>query len=227
MVEPENEAAPVFTRQMGIVAPSDLDLPVTVIGLGGIGSFTVDVLAKMGCTSIRGFDPDMVEPHNIPNQRYGPRDAGKPKSKALFEFVRRSIGTRTTMLQERWEGKEANQRLYGIVIAAVDSIEMRKGIWRCVKRNPAVRLFIDGRIGGEYSIVYSLVPTDPEAVRKYDCTLFSSREAVELPCTERAVIYVGYGTAARIATVVRLYTRGQDFPFVIRDNYSHVTVTVD
>lgn len=221
----KNEHEPTdFTRQADIVAPEDLEIPITVIGAGGIGSFAVDALAKMGCTCITVFDHDVVEAHNVPNQRYGPGSVDVPKVCALRDFVRANSGVEIRAIQRVWVGNGENEVFRGIVISAVDSMEVRKKIWKKVKFNPAVRLFIDGRIGGEYSEVYALAPADPDNVKFYAKTLFKDKHAADLPCTAQAVIYVGYGVAMRIASIVRLFVKGLEYPPVIRDDYRNVTL---
>ena len=72
-----------FWRQMGIVDPAALQIPISVIGVGGIGSPTVFALTKMGCRNVTIYDDDIIELHNLPNQMFGGNDLGKQKTQSL------------------------------------------------------------------------------------------------------------------------------------------------
>ena len=224
VLEATEETSVEFTRQADIVGPEDLTIPITVIGAGGIGSFAIDALTKMGCSNITVFDHDKVEPHNMPNQRFSPSNMGMTKVEAIQNFAFISTGTKINAVPRRWTKED---ELSDIVISAVDSMRTRKQIWKKVRYNPAVRLFIDGRIGGENSEVYALAPVDPDRVKFYAKTLFSDKNAAELPCTARAVIFVGFGIAAEISLVVRLFAKGLRFPRLIRRYYRNVNMEVE
>src|SRR3954469_26048634 len=85
-------------RQLDIADPDRLSgVPVTIIGAGGIGSFTGQFLAKMGVTDLTVYDFDSVEDHNLPNQLYPVEALGTPKSKALGEEIRRLVGDECTV----------------------------------------------------------------------------------------------------------------------------------
>lgn len=221
LAEATEEALAEFTRQADIVGPEDLTIPITVIGAGGIGSFAIDALTKMGCSNITVFDHDKVEPHNMPNQRFSPSDMGMTKVEAIRDFVYASTGTKINAVPRRWTPED---KLSGIVISAVDSMRTRKQIWKKVRYNPVVRLFIDGRIGGENFEVYALAPVDPDGAKFYAKTLFSDRNAAELPCTAAAVIFVGFGIAAEISLVVRLFAKGLRFPRLVRRQFRNVNM---
>jgi tRNA A37 threonylcarbamoyladenosine dehydratase len=57
------------------------------IGCGAVGSFTAFALAKMGVGSIKVYDPDRVEIHNLPNQMFAAQDCGLYKAEALRDMV--------------------------------------------------------------------------------------------------------------------------------------------
>ena len=74
-----------YHRQLDILDPKSMDVPVTIIGAGATGSFTALSLAKMGIRNITIYDFDTVEEHNLPNQFYRQCDLGKRKVEALRE----------------------------------------------------------------------------------------------------------------------------------------------
>lgn len=198
-------AAVDYTRQLDIVDPAALGMPITIIGAGGIGSPVAFILGKLGCANLTVIDFDVVEPHNLPNQiLYGPRDVGQSKVAALKRALKRfGITVKTE------EAKvEAERSFSGIVIFAVDSIGTRKMLFANVKFDAGVPLVIDARMGGTEAYVFAFDPRDPDAVRAYEDTLFSDEEAVEAPCTARAVIYVPFAVAAAIGQIVARYANG-------------------
>jgi tRNA A37 threonylcarbamoyladenosine dehydratase len=196
-----------FWRQMTIISPSALDnYKVTVIGVGGIGSPTVIALAKMGISQITVYDYDFVESHNLPNQIYRISDLGKPKVEALKEVVADYAGIDIVAKMERFE----NQQLSGIVISGVDSMAARKTIWDKVRYNVSVPMYIEARMGAEVCRIHSVKPLDPTNVRWYESTLYSDDDALDLPCTERAIIYTVFMISGLIVRQVKNFVNNQD-----------------
>ncbi|MBI3954364.1 MAG: ThiF family adenylyltransferase [Chloroflexi bacterium] len=196
-----------FWRQQDIVSSDELDVPIVVIGAGGIGSPTVLALAKMGCTQLTVYDDDLVESHNIPNQLFLLDDIGRPKVEALAHLVQGFTGTSIRTVQERVAG----QRLQGIVISGVDTMSSRHDIWqRSIKYKPQVRLYVDARMGAEVCRIYSINPVDPDDVRLYEETLYTDEEATEEPCTARSIIYNVFGIAALIGNQVKKHAKGEE-----------------
>jgi len=196
-----------YHRQLDLVRRDALRMPITVIGAGGIGSFTVLALAKMGCTNLWVYDFDTVENHNLPNQLYREADIGRPKVEALRDMVREFTGCEVKAFNERTDGKG----LSGIVVFAVDSMDERMKLWEGIKYNPRVPLLIDGRMGAEVMRVLSVVPTDPDDVRRFEAELYPSTEAFSAPCTARSIIYTAFSVSALIAGQIKKYAAGQPY----------------
>lgn len=195
-------------RQLGIVTPYELEpLRVTVIGAGGIGSPSVLALAKMGIRYISVYDDDVVDFHNLPNQLYRFSDVGEPKVSALAGIVNDFTGVVIDPKNVRFE----DQRLSGIVISAVDSMTARQKIWQRVRYNPAVKLYIEARMGAEVARIHTVKnPVNPSLVKWYETTLHSDEEAVETPCTERAIIYNVFMIASLVSNQVKKFAKGED-----------------
>jgi len=195
-----------YLRQGGIVTPDDLNFEIVLIGAGGIGSPTALALGKMGCKKLTIYEPDLIEEHNLPNQIYPLGSVGRPKAAVLAEVLTQFTECLPNVIQQEITGKE---RLAGVVISAVDSMASRASIWEAVRFNSAVPLYIDGRMGGEIGIIYSVNPNDPEDVRFYETSLHSDDEAIQIPCTERAIIYNTFMIASLIASQVKKYAVGE------------------
>ena len=204
-----------FERQLDLVDVASLhELPITVIGAGGIGSPTVLFLAKMGCRRITVYDHDIVAAHNVPNQIiYGPQHIGHAKVAALQSVIEFLTGTRITTHAVEW----VDQPLRGVVISAVDDMDVRAKIWTHCEMNVRVPLFIDGRMGGQLYHIFAARPCDEESAAMYRSTLFPQSEAVELSCTARAIIYTAT-IGGEIAHLVKCAVMREPIPaFTCRD----------
>lgn len=210
-----------YWRQLDLVRPEDLGTPVSVVGVGGIGSPTALALAKMGCRRLTLYDPDVVEAHNLPNQLYRLRDVGRPKAEALAELLGDLVDGEVRPIAEAVDG----QRLEGIVVAAVDSMASRRAIWtQSVRFRGTVPLYVDARMGAQVCRVLTVRPTDPDDVRFYESTLHSDEAALDEPCTAQAIVYTAFGVAALIANQVRRFVVGEPVePDIILD---FVTLTL-
>ncbi|MBT1606486.1 ThiF family adenylyltransferase [Curtobacterium flaccumfaciens pv. betae] len=60
---------------------------VAVIGLGAIGSFAVDLLARAGVKRFTLIDQDIVKPGNLPRHLVGPDSIGLPKTLAVKQLL--------------------------------------------------------------------------------------------------------------------------------------------
>jgi molybdopterin/thiamine biosynthesis adenylyltransferase len=195
-----------LSRQTDLVDAEALEAPITLIGCGGIGSFTALALAKMGCVHLTIFDDDLVEEHNIPNQLYRLNDIGHPKVERLAEIIKSFTGVGIVARPQRVQ----SQRLQGIVVSGVDSMEARRRIWdRSIRFKAGVTAYIDARMGAEVSRLYTVRPQDPDHVRFYEKTLYSDDEALQLPCTAQAIVYTGLGIASLVAGQVKRVAMGE------------------
>jgi len=195
-----------FMRQLDILDPRKLNFPVTLIGAGGIGSPTGLVLTKLGVRDLTIWDPDTIKAHNLPNQLFPITSENRPKAEVLAELLEGFAGIRPRIVKRAFTGEE---RLTGVVISGVDNMESRKAIWQTVRFKPTVLLYIDGRMAGEFGVVYSIRPCDIEDVRFYEKTLHSDDEGFQVPCTARSIIYNGFFIAALIANQVKKFAVGE------------------
>ena len=189
-------------RQLGIVTPEQLDIPIHVIGCGSVGSWTALTLAKVGANRLTVWDFDVVDEHNIPNQVYRPSDVCRPKVEALAEMIEVMAGTAVTIRNRRFDGFVDQ----GMAIIAVDSMDARMDLWRALRDQP-VDWLIDSRMGAEVARILAVKTSSLEAQRDYGKTLYRSAEALQEPCTARSTAYCATGLASFIvAKVVKIVT---------------------
>ena len=200
-----------FQRQLDIVSPEQLAFPIVVIGAGAIGSAAVVTLAKMGCSDVTVWDDDILEEVNVPNQLCKPAMVRHPKVEALRELTRELTDTEIKVENRHYRG----QKLRGVVIAAVDSMDARLHIWKRVKLDPDVPLLIDARMGAEFARLYAVHPCNPSEIEFYESNLYTSSEAEPLPCSARSVVYCPTVVAGFIGTFIKDHATGQELPLEV------------
>ena len=198
---------PNFIRQKGILNPLETgQQPITVIGVGGIGSPLVLTLAKTGFQNITVVDYDKVEPHNLPNQFYRTKDVGKPKVEALKQIVFELTDVKLNTRKEKFSETTPCQ---GIVISGVDTMTDRSYIWNILSTKENVSLYIDARMGGQVICIHSINPKIEEERKWYEETLYTDKDAFKEPCTARAIMYSTMVCAGLITTQVAKFSNGE------------------
>ena len=196
-----------FLRQKDIFDPFGTEQqPITVIGVGGIGSPCVLTLAKTGFQNITVIDYDKVEPHNLPNQFYRTKDVGKPKVEALKQIVSDLTDVKLNTRKEKFSETTPCQ---GIVISGVDTMTDRSNIWKTLSTKENVSLYIDARMGGQVVCIYTINPRIEEEQKWYEETLYSDENAFKEPCTARAIMYATMVCAGLITAQVAKFSNGE------------------
>lgn len=197
-----------YSRQLDILNPDMIVFPVTIIGLGHIGSNVAHELAALGFEQITLYDDDKIEDVNFPGQLYrDPLDFGKFKVEAAKEILRLFHQQRQVKIfKEKFLGQ---RQLEGIVVSGVDSMESRKAIWEAVRSNIGVPLYIDGRTGGEIIECHTLRPCQIEDVEDYEKTL--QHQGVPLPCGGQSIGYAGRIIAGLIASQLKKWLKKEEY----------------
>jgi hypothetical protein len=219
--------ATCFLRQLDIADPRKFnDKSITVIGAGGIGAATVVALAKTGFENITVYDFDTIEEHNIPNQLLPMWDhaigeeefTGEPylkwqstlgdlKVSALYGLTYELTGVDILSRGDEY----TTQCLDGIVISAVDSLEVRREIWRQVSKSLDVDFFLDGRMAITSMDLYAIDMLNEKAVANYEQSLTGKAE--ELPCTARATMFNSFIIAGHLVALLVAHLNGWPYPW--------------
>lgn len=190
-----------LTRQWELLPPDKTDIPVTVIGAGAIGSFTVLALAKMGFTDIKVFDFDKIEVENMNCQFYRFKDIGKFKVIALQELVEDFTGVKIEVVADRYTG---GKPFKGIVITAVDSMSTRKLVWDSHKEiATSTKFIVDPRMGAEIAMLYTMNPMSPEDIVSYEKTLYTDENSHHERCTAKATMYTALLLSGQVCKTVK------------------------
>ena len=215
----------IYQRQLDIVKPEELNFPITVIGAGGIGSWTVLALAKMGCYNITVVDPDTIEEHNTASQLYSTNHIGMPKVIALAHQVSALTGKDLLHVHQKTfqDYYLESEDMPKVLISAVDSLNARREIWEMIK--PVIDtmdMYIDARMTAEMLRLLIVTPHDENSIEAYDRKINGKTKAHKESCTARAIAYNTLMCAGFIAHAVKKYAKkeglARDFIFDISNS---------
>ena len=97
---------------------------ILIIGVGGIGSYLVGLLAKIDRFNITVADPDIVEEKNLSYQNFGEEDVGKNKALVMKEYFNLYNASKYPILtKKQLEG-------YDIVVCCADNLDVRRLVYR-------------------------------------------------------------------------------------------------
>lgn len=209
-----------LTRQIELLPPNKTNVPITVIGAGAIGSFTVLSLAKMGFTDITVIDFDKIEVENMNCQFYRFKDIGSYKVQALKSLVEEFTGVKIEAITDKYTG---GKPFKGIVISAVDSMEVRKLVWDNHKDKAlSTKFIIDPRMGAETAMLYTMNPMNGDDIKSYEKTLYTDENALHERCTAKATTYTALLLSGLVAKTVKDIVTDGPYPrtavWSIKDN---------
>jgi len=199
-----------YWRQLDIIAPSEIDKKVGIIGAGGIGSPTALVLTKLGFPHITIWDDDKIEEHNIPNQFFEENEIDSHKVQALYHTLLAHNSDVDINIHVQKFNKNNKSQIKDIMICTVDTMDERKKIWKIIKDSKC-RLFIDARMGGELMRIYSIDPQNILDQEFYDKYFYSSKDADKLPCTARSIFYNCFIIAGLIGNQCKKFIKGEEY----------------
>jgi len=200
----------MFTRQLDIFNPLENNISTTIVGVGSVGSYVALTLCKMGITELTIYDKDTVEEHNISNQFFRPKDIGSKKADITLKLCKEFSPVSNNLKSLPKEFKETTKVNSEILISCVDTMEDRKNILSSFLTSK-VRLLIDGRMGGEVMDIYAVQRHHAKHLEDY--TLSLEDIGIDLPCTERTIIYNVLSISSRISNIVKRFSMKQKFPY--------------
>ncbi len=215
-----------FSRQSGLIDSDRMDLPVVIIGAGGIGSWAAQALARLGFRYFTIVDPDVVGEENIASQAYDFNQIGAAKALALFERLS-SIGDNITGLSVIRRFQEVdNGEIAGIVVCALDSLSARKELWEKVKRCAGIDFFVDARMGGETMRLFPVVMLNDAANVAYEKKLHNNVPIEDIPCSERAIVYNTQVVGGLVASLVKKFIMDEELPEeVVFDVKNYISIS--
>lgn len=211
-------------RQLDLISIEQLaDRKVFQIGAGGIGSSSALYAAKLGIPEIHVWDDDKLEIHNLSNQMlpvnlpdfssygYDPISAiNHPKVELLHNLIEEMTDdVDFRAYPERWTMEDSGLMMKDIVVAAVDSMAVRKEIFEACLMNSKVKWFIDGRMSAETGRVYVIDMANEKSVKLWEDSWRPDSDYPEAPCTSKSTIYCSGFIGSIIASQVKKIVAGQ------------------
>jgi len=174
-------AGALLARGAGLLGAPLRERTVLVAGLGSVGSYVAEQLARSGVGGLALLDPDVVEPANLSRTAYAAEDAGRPKPDALARrLLAVAPALRLSLHRSAIEDLapadlDALVRAADLVVAATDGTAAQRALDRFAYARGRPALFVGlyaGAEGGE------VVVTIPERTPCYLCAT-RARHAVE------------------------------------------------
>lgn len=134
-----------FLRNKDIIPLPMLD-EITIIGLGGIGSFVAQYLTIMGFKNIIGYDNDIVEAHNLSSTAYPLDSVGDTKVEAM-SLLHKQYSEDWQTFEGRKKEWTSSDTLGHYTIVCTDDMESRKMVYKKFKDLSNTRFLIDARMG--------------------------------------------------------------------------------
>lgn len=180
------------------------NLHVTVVGCGGIGSWTAFLVKRLNVKTITLFDNDSVEVNNLSGQLFKRIDAGETKVGALRSLCN-EFSTNNTVIAAVHE-RFTNQSLTKVTICGLDNMESRLTVfnrWAELYDNDPEALFIDGRLSAEAFQIFVTQGGNRSSLAEYRKKwLFPDSEGDQTVCSYKQTSFMASMIASFIVNIL-------------------------
>ena len=171
-------------------------VPITIGGVGGIGSYVSFLLSRADANSLTLFDMDRVERHNLGCQLFFTNSIHEYKTKASEQFIKEVANSSTQIYTGGEISPETSEsEIDYFVFSCFDNFKARKILFNLWKnkllKNPFSKnfIFIDGRLDGELLQIYCVTWDNYEL---YESTLNENNlVTMGTHCTMQQTSHVG------------------------------------
>lgn len=178
------------------------DMGVSIIGLGGIGSWLSLLISRLQISTLYGRDMDKVEMVNLSGQLYQYSDVGLNKIEAIRNLINKFVSYKPSMYMDSSEFTvDSNIPVVSSMISVknvmlgLDSITARQSVYNWWKSNvlndPQEFILIDGRLTADKWQIFAITSRDHKRMETYEKEwLFPESEAQHLPCSFKQTTYM-------------------------------------
>lgn len=184
------------------------EVGVSIIGLGGIGSWLALLLSRLKVRAMYCKDMDRVEAVNLAGQLYQSNDVGSNKTDAVRNLINRFNDRRPSIYMDSTEFTvdshiptiSYNTSVHNVMLG-LDSITARQTVYNYWKRatmyDSNEYILIDGRLTADKWQIFAIPSKNQKRMEVYEREwLFPQSEAQHLPCSFKQTTYM----AAMIAS---------------------------
>lgn len=203
---------------------------IMLAGIGGVGSWSALLIARLNPKAIWLYDDDRVEVANMSGQLFGMDDCGKFKTSAIIDTIKRY--TTFNDIFEKSERINSSSEATDIMICGFDNMEARKAyftLWiKYIRTLPEERkkdcLFIDGRLSLEIAQVFTIRGDDEYSQELYYREyLFADWQAEATQCSLKQTSFMASFIGSVIANMlVNFCTEDGELPFKTEYNSKFV-----
>lgn len=181
---------------------------ITLVGLGGIGSWTALLLARLHLSILHIYDPDIVDETNLSGQLYSTNHIGLSKVVATHKnLAGYSNFYSIQSFSSRYDRSYCDTP---VMICGLDNMSSRKQCfesWKdALRKNSNYKerfLFIDARLAAESFQVFCMTGEDAYLIDQYESQwLFSDEEAEQTVCSYKQTSFCANMVASVITNLV-------------------------
>lgn len=188
-------------------------IKITLIGAGGIGSWTALLLSRLSPFNLTVCDYDFIEPENLAGQLYASHQAGLLKTIAMSHILEQFTNNEHTTYQCINGRLGENLTLFDIsnahiLITGLDNMSSRKKAFDIFTKEIGflrykTQFLIDGRLSADKFQIFCIHINDKEKIDLYKKEyLFSDEEAEPTVCTYKQTSHMASMIASLIANIV-------------------------
>lgn len=228
------------TRFSGLPWATEIGTGITIIGAGGIGSWTIFSLSRIG-HSITIYEGDIVDATNVEGGQLFKKNQLNNNKGISITNICREFGC-INNIDPLEIAFEDGLELSPFTICAVDNMATRKDSfnswvacmdeWKALnwdgdgpsvdaaetQKDKSEAIYIDGRLTGEMWEVFAIKYSDKNQIREYrDKHLFDSEEAQAMDCTTKQTTFAAMGIAAEITAVLCNHLTNSKLGDIYRD----------
>lgn len=174
-----------FLRNKDLIPLTHLN-EVSVVGLGGIGSFLIQGLAMMGWHKVIGYDGDVIEDHNLSTTAYPLDESGNAKRDSAQGLFQRYSEDWQEFIPKEHFG--IDDKVTSKMIVCTDDMESRKMVYtRWLEVSHEERAFlIDLRMG---ATSVEMVTCTTDMSQNYLSTWAPTHTIPAAPCSMKHTVF--------------------------------------